>query len=75
VILARDAGGITLTIRDEGDGFAWQKYLDFDPERAFDPNGRGIAMARMMSFDAVEYQGNGNTVVLKITKSAPPESA
>ncbi len=75
VILARDAGDITLTIRDEGDGFAWQKYLDFDPERAFDPNGRGIAMARMMSFDAVEYQGNGNTVVLKITKPAPPESA
>jgi hypothetical protein len=32
-------------------------------------------MARMMSFDALEYQGNGNTVVLKIAKTAPPESA
>jgi hypothetical protein len=57
-----------MTIQDEGDGFDWQKYLDFDPERAFDPHGRGIAMARMMSFDALEYQGKGNTVVLKIAR-------
>jgi anti-sigma regulatory factor (Ser/Thr protein kinase) len=75
VTLAREAGDITLTIQDQGDGFDWRKYLEFDPERAFDPHGRGIAMARMMSFDALEYQGNGNTVVLKIAKTAPPESA
>lgn len=71
VNLERVAGGITLTIRDEGEGFDWRKYLDFDPERAFDPHGRGIAMARMMSFDALEYQGNGNTVVLRINGPMP----
>jgi DNA-binding response OmpR family regulator len=68
VTLSRASGEITMTIQDEGDGFDWQKYLDFDPERAFDPHGRGIAMARMMSFDALEYQGKGNTVVLKIAR-------
>jgi DNA-binding response OmpR family regulator len=70
VHLAKNAKNIILTIRDQGDGFEWQKYLEFDPERAFDPNGRGIAMAKMMSFEALEYQGNGNTVIAKISLPA-----
>ena len=48
-------------------GFDWQKYLVFDPERAFDPNGRGIAMAKMMSFATIEYQGKGNVVVATVS--------
>ena len=75
VTLSREAGDITLTIQDEGDGFDWRKYLEFDPERAFDPHGRGIAMARMMSFDALDYQGNGNTVVVKIAGPAQAAGA
>ncbi len=63
VVFAREDGVIRFTIRDQGAGFDWQKYLDFDPERAFDPHGRGIAMARRMSFDSLEYLGNGNTVI------------
>jgi DNA-binding response OmpR family regulator/anti-sigma regulatory factor (Ser/Thr protein kinase) len=59
----RDRGGIRFSIRDQGEGFDWRRFLDFDPERAFDPHGRGIAMARQMSFDSLEYRGNGNTVV------------
>lgn len=55
-----------FTIRDQGAGFEWERYLDFDIERAFDPNGRGIAMARKISFDTLEYQGNGNTVVATV---------
>jgi CheY-like chemotaxis protein len=50
-------------IIDEGSGFNWQKYLSFDPDRAFHLHGRGIAMAGMMSFTSIEYQGTGNTVV------------
>lgn len=71
VTLTREAGFLTLTIRDQGDGFDWSKYLEFDPERALDPHGRGIAMARMMSFDVLEYLGNGNTVKLKVAIPAP----
>ncbi len=66
VIMARDARNLSLTIQDQGAGFGWEKYLDFDAERALDPHGRGIAMARTISFDALEYQGNGNTVIVKI---------
>ncbi len=61
---------IQLTIRDEGAGFDWERYLDFDPARLFDPHGRGIAMSRHMSFDTLEYRGNGNTVVVSVTLPA-----
>lgn len=70
VHLARGAAALKLTIQDEGDGFPWENYLELSPERAFDPHGRGIAMARMLSFDAIEYLGNGNTVTATI--AVPP---
>ncbi len=66
VHFSRGSGEITFTITDQGDGFDWQKYLDFDPERAFDPNGRGIAMAGKMAFSRLQYQGKGNQVVAAV---------
>ena len=54
--------GINITVTDQGQGFDWRNYLEFDPERAFDCNGRGIAMARMMSFDELQYNEVGNEV-------------
>lgn len=57
---------IEITIIDEGEGFDWEKYLEIDPSRAFDPHGRGIAMSRMLSVDELEYVGNGNTVKLRV---------
>lgn len=66
VRVARRHDHLEFTIIDEGNGFDWQRYLDFDPERATDPNGRGIAMARLMSFATLEYQGNGNTVIATV---------
>lgn len=64
--VARHTDRIEFTITDQGDGFDWLKFLDFDPERAFDPNGRGIAMARLSSFSSLDYQGKGNVVVAAI---------
>lgn len=63
----RQPESISFTITDMGEGFDWQKYLDFDPERAFDPNGRGIAMARAMIFNDLRYEGKGNVVVATVT--------
>ena len=60
---ARQSGRLSLQITDQGHGFEWQKYLDFDPERAYDTHGRGIAMANKLSFDQIEYRGNGNRVL------------
>lgn len=61
---------LVFEVRDEGDGFDYTKYLELDPERAFEPNGRGIALARMMSFNRLEYQGCGNVVVAAINIQA-----
>lgn len=59
---------ITITITDQGKGFDWQQYLEFNPDRAFDCNGRGIAMANMLSFDELKYNDTGNevTAIIKI---------
>ncbi len=65
---------IEITVTDQGHGFDWQAYLSLDEHRAFDSHGRGIAMARMMSFDTLEYRGNGNQVVGTIFNSPQPSS-
>ncbi len=58
---------IEVVIQDEGAGFDWRPYLEIDPARATQINGRGIAKAALLSFDRVEFMGSGNTV--KITTS------
>ena len=58
---------LRFIIRDEGCGFDWQKYVDLDPERAFDNHGRGIITAKMFSFDGLEYRGNGSEVIAVIS--------
>ena len=67
----RANGEIRFTVTDQGEGFAWQEYLEIDPKRAFDPNGRGIAMARQLSFSKLEYQGCGNKVQATVTIPNP----
>ena len=51
-----------FTIEDDGEGFDWRNYLELAPERAFAPNGRGIALARQLAFHQLEYLGKGNCV-------------
>lgn len=67
----RSADKLCFTIADEGQGFDWQRYLDFDPSRIFDPNGRGIAMAHRSNFSNIDYQGNGSTVVACVSLATP----
>ncbi len=58
----KNGSSIRITITDQGKGFDWQNYLEFSPERAFDCHGRGIAMAKLMSFDELQYNDAGNEV-------------
>lgn len=67
----REPGWIRVVIRDEGDGFNWHRYVDIDPVRATQLHGRGIAIARMISFDSVEYRGKGNEVEAAIEIPGP----
>jgi CheY-like chemotaxis protein/anti-sigma regulatory factor (Ser/Thr protein kinase) len=62
VDLERLEDRINFTIKDQGDGFPWEEYLEISTERATDSHGRGIAMANMLSFNELEYIGKGNEV-------------
>jgi len=61
-----DSNAIRVRISDEGNGFDWKDYMDVEPYRATDPNGRGIAISRMMSFSSLDYIGKGNEVVATV---------
>jgi len=62
VVFQRLPGEIRINIKDQGNGFDWRPYMDIRPERIFDTHGRGIAIARQVSFDELEYRGCGNEV-------------
>lgn len=66
VRLTRQPHQIEITIRDEGAGFDPQPYLTIDPARVFDSHGRGIAIAKLMSFDDLEYRDGGREVIGRI---------
>jgi CheY-like chemotaxis protein len=67
-------GELRFTICDRGNGFEWTRYLDIDPRRAFDRHGRGILMARHISFSSIEFRGCGNEVVASV-QCGPPAAA
>lgn len=60
-----------VIITDQGRGFDWQRFLTLDPERAVQSNGRGIALARTQSFDALEYNPAGNSVTATVYTKRP----
>lgn len=66
VSFTRTSNEIIFTITDQGAGFSWEQYLDFDSDRVFDPNGRGIAMAGKISFSRLMYQEKGNSVIAAV---------
>ena len=59
---------VTYTVIDQGNGFVWNNFLEFDTDRIMDNHGRGIAMANKLYFSNLEYQGNGNIVTVKVKK-------
>lgn len=51
-----------------------KRYLELAPERAYDLHGRGIAVARKLTFSDVEYRA-GNEVLAIIAVAPPPATA
>ena len=52
---------IAITVQDDGAGFDYSTYVDADvPSDGY--RGRGIAMARDLSFSSIAYLGRGNVV-------------
>lgn len=70
VKIVRETTRTTFTIKDQGQGFDPLNFLTFSPERATDLHGRGIALSRMLSFDSLDYLGNGNQVVATVNSAS-----
>jgi CheY-like chemotaxis protein len=67
---AQDDAKIQVSIQDEGAGFDWRPYMEIEPSRATQSNGRGIAKANLLSFDALIFKGNGNQVEISSLRPA-----
>lgn len=65
--IERTDTAVIYTVTDQGGGFDWKPYLDFDPSRAFDPNGRGIAMARQLAFSSLRFEDSGRVAVATVS--------
>lgn len=66
--VVNDSNGVTFTITDQGHGFEWDGFMDFDTSRVMDNHGRGIAMANKLYFSKLKYEGNGNKVTVMVEK-------
>lgn len=62
IIFSKTSSHITIRIIDCGDGFDWRMYQNLDTNRVFDNHGRGIVMARSLTFESLIYHGKGNDV-------------
>lgn len=73
VSLDRTEASLRMSIADDGKGFDWNQYLNLDVARSADGHGRGIALAKDISFDTLDYQGCGNQVMVstRLVRSDP----
>lgn len=75
VRVTRSGRCLRYRISDGGAGFDPAPFLDFAPSRATHAHGRGIALARRLSFDAVCYLGAGNVVEAEVRLAAADDGA
>lgn len=70
VVFSRRDDRYCLVITDEGRGFDWEPFLEIQPARATSATGRGIARARMVSFDKLIYCKSGNQVAAYVNSTS-----
>jgi serine phosphatase RsbU (regulator of sigma subunit) len=66
VSFERDARGITIRVRDCGEGFDWRSVIARGVTGTSEPNGRGVVLARLLAFDRLDYIDPGNEVVARV---------
>jgi len=75
VTFQRNADEIRIRIKDQGQGFDFDKFMELDPGRIFDNHGKGILMARMLYFHQLRYMGAGNEVEAMVRVEQAPGSS
>ena len=73
VEVERTDDSVVFTIRDQGRGFEPEPFLEIDPGRVLDAHGRGIAMARLLSFDELRYEEGGRCAVATVRVDGEPD--
>ncbi len=54
---------LCVTVKDQGEGFNWRKYIqNTDPRAPLIQNGRGLIIARDLCFDDLIFSEKGNIV-------------
>ncbi|TGL07942.1 response regulator [Leptospira bouyouniensis] len=68
VSFERNQERIEIRINDQGKGFDWKRYLSIEAmtKNAFKTHGRGIFMAKKLSFDDLTYIDEGRTAIIRI---------
>lgn len=66
VVFTRLANQLEFKIHDCGQGFDPIPFMEFSAERMTDQHGRGILIARKLSFDSVHFEDGGRTAVARI---------
>ena len=62
----KSADKLTYEISDQGQGFFPDAFLEFEPQRSLEKNGRGILIAKRYSFDELSFENGGRTVIASI---------
>ncbi|WP_108977617.1 response regulator [Leptospira ryugenii] len=72
VLFEKKEDKIQITIKDEGKGFDWKRFLSIQAmtKNAFKTHGRGIFMARRLSFDDLTYEDDGSKAIITIDLKA-----
>ncbi len=70
VVYQRKPDGWYVQITDQGQGFDWRKYWQIDHAHATSSHGRGIARARLLSFDKIAYNEAGNQVTVMVQSTS-----
>ena len=60
-----DEGDLIFKIPDEGAGFNYKDFLEISTSRSLNMTGRGIAVAKVLCFDSLEFVDPGNQVIVK----------
>lgn len=60
---------IDVVISDMGEGFDFEQYIEFSPERLMDNHGRGIMMANNVGFEKMHYFDEGRSVLCRINRT------
>ena len=63
-----EQGELVIKITDQGSGFDYREFLEMTTFRSLKTTGRGIAIAKVLCFDHLDYVAPGNQVIVR-TKS------